>query len=158
MGMYLQTPQRESDCFMLKIRPLQSWKIRKAMVKAARDRQFESKLARTLEQTVLNTWPTRPLGPATPLSTTTSTSNTNTNENTSCHKHFSTLGLQLTHHVHNPIARVHMVCALCLFYFGVAVESGHLVRSNSEAFFYHRSNIKHQQSTLIINHMVMNKT
>ena len=143
---------------MLKIRPLQSWKIRKAMVKAARDRQFESKLARTLEQTVLNTWPTRPLGPETPLSTTTSTSNTNTNEKTSCHKHFSTLGLQLTHHVHNPIARVHMVCALCIFYFAVAVESGHLVRSNSQAFFYHRSNIKHHQSTLIINHMVMNKT
>ena len=102
---------------MLKIRPLQSWKIRKAMVKAARDRQFESKLARTLEQTVLNTWPTRPLGPAMPLSTTTSTSNTNTNEKTSCHKHFSTLGLQLTHHVHNPIARVQMVCALCIILF-----------------------------------------
>ena len=141
MGMYLQTPQRETDCFMLKIRPLQSWKIGKAMVKAARDRQFESKLARTLEQTVLNTWPTRPLGPARPLSTSTSTSNTNTNEKKSCHKHFSTLGLQLTHHVHNPIARVHMVCALCLSYCGVAVESGHLVRSNSQAFFYHRSNI-----------------
>ena len=126
------------------------------MVKAARDRQFESKLARTLEQTVLNTWPTRPVGPARPLSTSTSTSNRNTNEMKSCHKHFSTLGLQLTQHVHDPIARVHMVCALCISYFGVAVESGYLDRSNSQAFFYHRSSIKHQ-STLIINHMVIDK-